>query len=45
MEVLFSQSYRSSTTTGWSQPDTPEVCDSRWRTRTSALPLAANSGQ
>ena len=30
---------------GASQPDTPEVCDMRCRTRTWSLPLAANSGQ
>src|SRR5262245_65734387 len=31
--------------TGGSQPETPEVCDSRWRTLIPALPRAANSGQ
>jgi hypothetical protein len=30
---------------GCSQPETPDVCDSRWRTLIPALPLAANSGQ
>src|SRR3984893_2344364 len=43
--VDLSQSYRSSRVIGWSQPETPEVCDSRWRTLIPALPLAANSGQ
>src|SRR5215470_12686812 len=43
--VDLSQSYTSSMVTGCSQPDTPEVCDSRWRTLTPALPRAANSGQ
>jgi hypothetical protein len=32
-------------TAGCSSPDTPEACDMRWRTRTSCLPRAANSGQ
>src|SRR5262249_39709118 len=35
----------SSRVIGWSQPETPEVCDSRWRTLIPALPRAANSGQ
>ena len=35
----------SSMLTGCSQPDTPEVCESRWRTSMSSLPLAPNSGQ
>src|SRR5262245_15397419 len=43
--VDLSQSYTSSRVTGCSQPETPEVCDRRWRTLTPALPLAANSGQ
>src|SRR5262245_30446158 len=43
--VDLSQSYRSSRVIGCSQPETPEVCDRRWRTLTPALPLAANSGQ
>src|SRR5262249_47281339 len=43
--VDLSQSYKSSRVIGCSQPDTPEVCDSRWRTLTPALPRAANSGQ
>src|SRR5207249_2946748 len=43
--VDLSQSYRSSRVIGWSQPETPEVCDSRWRTLIPALPRAANSGQ
>ena len=30
---------------GWSRPDTPEACDMTCLTRTSCLPLAANSGQ
>lgn len=30
---------------GSSKPETPDVCDRRWRTLTPALPLAANSGQ
>lgn len=28
---------------GCSRPETPEVCDSSWRTAIPALPLAANS--
>ena len=32
-------------TNGWSQPETPEVCDIRCRTSTPSLPFAANSGQ
>src|SRR3954447_25877400 len=43
--VDLSQSYRSSRVIGCSQPETPEACDSRWRTLIPALPLAANSGQ
>src|SRR5947207_1023540 len=43
--VDLSQSYTSSMVTGWSQPETPEACDSRWRTLIPALPRAANSGQ
>src|SRR5262249_59993956 len=43
--VDWCQSYRSSRVIGGSQPETPEVCDSRWRTLIPALPLAANSGQ
>src|SRR3954447_13850697 len=43
--VDLSQSYRSSRVIGCSQPETPEVCDRRWRTLIPALPLAANSGQ
>src|SRR5436305_4932211 len=45
MAVDLSQSYTSSMVTGWSQPETPEVCDRRWRTLIPALPRAANSGQ
>src|SRR6478752_1246997 len=45
MPVDLSQSYTSSMVTGWSQPETPEVCDSKWRTLIPALPLVANSGQ
>src|SRR5437764_12028077 len=45
MAVDLSQSYTSSMVTGWSQPETPEVCDSKWRTLIPALPRAANSGQ
>src|SRR5258708_6274321 len=45
MAVDLSQSYTSSIVTGWSQPETPEVCDSSWRTLIAALPRAANSGQ
>src|SRR5262245_55284003 len=43
--VDLSQSYTSSRVTGCSQPDTPDMCDRRWRTLTPALPRAANSGQ
>src|SRR5262245_23699765 len=43
--VDLSQSYRSSSVIGCSQPETPEVCDSSWRTLIPALPRAANSGQ
>src|SRR5262245_21799401 len=43
--VDLSQSYRSSRVIGCSQPETPEVCDNRWRTLIPALPLAPNSGQ
>src|SRR6516164_4925672 len=43
--VDLSQSYMSSRVIGCSQPETPEVCDSSWRTLIPALPLAANSGQ
>src|SRR6185437_5733063 len=32
-------------TAGWSSPETPEEWDMKWRTRTSCLPLAPNSGQ
>jgi hypothetical protein len=28
-----------------SNADKPTVCESRWRTRTSPLPFAANRGQ
>ena len=35
----------SSVTTGWSQPETPEVWLIRWRTSIWSLPFAANSGQ
>jgi hypothetical protein len=45
MAVDLSQSYTSSMVTGWSQPETPEVCDSNWRTLILPLPPAANSGQ
>src|SRR3954466_4486759 len=45
MAVDLSQSYTSSMVTGGSQPETPEVCDSRWRTLIPDLPRAANSGQ
>ncbi len=45
IDVDFSQSYRSSTTTGCAHPDTPDVCDMRCRTSMSALPFCANSGQ
>src|SRR5882724_861819 len=45
MAVDLSQSYTSSMVTGWSQPETPEVCDRSWRTLIPALPQAANSGQ
>src|SRR5580765_6837505 len=43
--VDLSQSYMSSRVIGCSQPETPDMCDSRWRTLIAALPLAANSGQ
>src|SRR5947207_14115050 len=45
MAVDLSQSYTSSMVTGWSQPETPEVCDKSWRTLMPPLPRAANSGQ
>src|SRR6185295_5538818 len=45
MAVDLSQSYTSSMVTGCSQPETPEVCDKRWRTLIPALPRTANSGQ
>src|SRR3954454_22496606 len=45
MAVDLSQSYTSSMVTGWSQPETPEACDSKWRTLIPALPRAANSDQ
>src|SRR6266852_6325387 len=45
MAVDLSQSNTSSMVTGWSQPETPEVCDKSWRTLIPALPRAANSGQ
>jgi hypothetical protein len=31
-------SYTSSMVTGWSQPETPEVCESNWRPLIPALP-------
>src|SRR6516164_4578190 len=43
--VDLSQSYTSSRVMGFSQPETPDMCDSKWRTLTAALPLVANSGQ
>src|SRR3954447_15377453 len=43
--VDLSQSYTSSRVSGCSQPETPEVCDSKWRTLIPALPRAANSDQ
>gem|GEM_PF-4178133 len=33
------------TVTGWSHPDSPEVCESKWRTRTPSLRFWGNSGQ
>src|SRR5262249_59177970 len=43
--VDLTQSTTSLRVSGCTQPETPEVCDSRWRTLTPALPRAANSGQ
>src|SRR5580765_2569749 len=43
--VDLSQSYTSSRVMGCSQPDTPDMCDRRWRILIRALPRAANSGQ